>query len=279
MCWSVLNQYTNNLLIIMATKAMLLYLNRKKPLSYVLSILAVSAMIAAVAELKFFFVIAVVIAVMAVLITNFSWRKVWILLGGIVILFGGAVLLNNLFARSGMNTMSLEYLVDAVTSEDGYTSSGDLNRLTAIAQINDGLFEQMGQRLFGLGLGNCDVSSFDLFNTPFYDRNFHMHYTWFSVPMMYLETGYVGLGFFFGFFVVCFLQIRKRLKNGKGNKLYCQMGMIVAAVCCMIAFYNASLRNEAGYMIYVVLALPFIDMESQKSDSAVIPQQAKEEKP
>ena len=39
------------------------------------------------------------------------------------------------------------------------------------------------------------------------------------------------------------------------------------AICCiLIAIYNSSLRMEAGYMAYFVLALPFVESAKPQGD-------------
>ena len=120
-------------------------------------------------------------------------------------------------------------------------------------------------RIFGLGLGNCDTSAFSMFNSVFYSQHKSLHYTWFTAPMVYLETGYIGLALYLTFFVACFLGALKKYLKGDGNKIYCEMTMILSIIYCIVAFYNASLRYEAGYMLYFTLALPYMRKSSEFS--------------
>ena len=86
-----------------------------------------------------------------------------------------------------------------------------------------------------------------------------MHYTWMSYAMMYLECGWVGLIFYFGFFALVYLAICKIQRRSEGiARTYCRIARIMAIMCCLIAIYNASLRGESGYMAYFVLAIPFV---------------------
>ena len=110
-----------------------------------------------------------------------------------------------------------------------------------------------------MGLGNCDTSSFAIVNTPFFEQWGHMHYTWMSYAIMYLECGWVGLIFYFGFFVLVYLQIQKIEKRSEGiARTYCRISKIMAILCPLIAVYNSSLRAESAYMAYFVLAIPFV---------------------
>ena len=159
--------------------------------------------VAALAELKFFFVEFAIILALASLFTGFTWRKFAIILGGILGLAVCATLLMEIFPIFE-GWFSFDRMLETATSDKGYTSSGDLNRLTAIPRINELWLTHWSQRVFGMGLGNCDTSSFAIVNTPFFEQYGHMHYTWMSYAIMYLECGWVGLIFYFGFFALVY---------------------------------------------------------------------------
>jgi hypothetical protein len=77
--------------------------------------------------------------------------------------------------------------------------------------------------------------------------------------MMYLETGWIGLAFYWSFFVLVYFGILRIERRCEGTaKSYCRIGRIMAAMCIPISIYNGSLRMEAGYMAYFVLAVPFV---------------------
>ena len=65
----------------------------------------------------------------------------------------------------------------------------------------------------------------------------------------------------------CFLQCRKRLKNGEGDMLNTQAALIMSIVSVILIFYNSSMRTEVGYMVYFVLALPFISRKSELEEA------------
>ena len=221
-------------------------------------------LVAALAELKFFFVEFILVLSLAVIFTKFTWRKILIILGGSAAVVAAASLLMTVFPEFE-GFLSLERILEVTTSDKGYTSTGDLNRLNAISRINELWLKTPWQRLFGLGLGNCDTASFDFLNTPIYEAYGTMHYTWNSYAMMYLECGWIGLIFYFGFFVLVYLSIRRIEKRCAGvAKTYCRMGRILALMCMIIAIYNSSLRTEAGYMMYFALAVPFTMNKVQK---------------
>ena len=252
------NGYTNIYFAIVISKSLLFYLDKRESAWHCASRCAAALLVAALAELKFFFVEFVVILLLAALITDFTWRKFWVIVGGLGAVAAGAALLVTIFPHF-RGFFSLEWFMENSLSDKGYTASGDLNRLNAIPQVNELWLTTRSQRLFGLGLGNCDTSTFAIVNTPFFEENYRMHYTWLSTSFMYLECGWIGLIFFFGFFVLAFLRSLRIAKQCTGiARSYCRLSTIMAVCCVMIAVYNGSLRTEAGYMAYFVLAIPFV---------------------
>ncbi|MBO5322985.1 MAG: hypothetical protein J6A88_02655 [Oscillospiraceae bacterium] len=252
------NAYSNLFFVVVLTKSVVFYMERRERLAECFWKFVAVILVAALAELKFFFIEAVAIMIFASLFTSFSWRKVGVLLGGSVAIGAGAALLTVLFPYFG-EFFSLEWFLNEATSDKGYTYAGDLNRMTVITEINERFLETTAQRLFGMGLGNCDNAAYEFLITPFFAQYSKLHYTWLSTAYIYLETGWVGLIFFFGFFVLAFSNARKIEKKCTGvARTYCRVAKVMAILCMMIAIYNASLRTEAGYMVYFVLALPNI---------------------
>lgn len=251
------NGFTLALLCVVVTRSLLVNFEKKGNVNSSLLVCIVALGVAAMAELKVFFVLFVIILVYAAIITKFSIRNLVVLVIGIICAVIGAQLLTVWFGFEGFFT--LDGIVElAIRDSYANSSADDINRMSAISSLNNRTLHTVWDRLFGLGLGNCDTSSFEIFNSTFYKQNASMHYTWFTAPMLYLETGYLGLAIYFAFFVICFGLALKRYLRGAGNKIYCQMAMIMAVICCILAFYNASLRYEIAYMLYFVLALPFI---------------------
>lgn len=211
--------------------------------------------VAAMAELKIYFFMFPLLMIAVSILTRFSLRKLIFLILGFLVITFGAMLLVNWFGFQGF--LSLKELWLSAT-KDSYASQGDINRLSAIPALSQEIMKSPIQRIFGLGLGNCDTSAFAVCNTPFYQNYGYLHYTWFTAAMIFLETGYLGLVIYSSFFVVCFLQACKRYKTGVGNLLYNRLAIMMSLLCVVLMVYNASLRTEPGYMIYFVLATPFI---------------------
>lgn len=251
------NAYTNIFFCIVLTKSIIDYLNKKEKIWMLVLKLSTTVFIGALAELKFFYIEIVVIVCVAVLVTSFTWRKLVIVLSCTLGLVIGVLILVRIYPEF-IDVFTFEMLIDSAASDKGYTNGGDLNRLNAFTMISKAILTTIPQRLFGLGLGNCDLSSIKIFNTPFYDKYSALNYNWFSTSFWFLEGGYIGFGLFISFFVVCFILSLKLYKSGKARSDFCQISMVMCVVCLMSVIYNAALRLEIAYLVYFVLALPFI---------------------
>ena len=256
------NVYLNVFLCIVTAKSIIYFLNKKETIASVLCKLAASFYISALAELKFFFVEFILLLCIISLLTKFTWKKVGIIVVGLVGVVVGVSLLVQIFPEY-VGQFTLELLYESAASDKGYTSSGDINRLSAISTISKVFFTKGYHYFIGFGLGNCDLSSFSFFNTPFYEKNQTVNYNWFSHAFVYLETGYIGLIFFFGLFVLLFILARKSYKSGYADPLHCLLAMTMALMCIIISFYNATHRSDAVYMISFILAFPFISKKTE----------------
>lgn len=251
------NGYANIFFIIIATKSVVYYLNKKESLLSCLLKCGTILILSAFAELKFLYIEFAIVIVFAVIFTGFTFRKLIIALGALAGVWLGTNLLISVFSHSS-DVFSWQTMLENATKEEGYSSAGDMDRLTAIPIISKEFLTTFKRKLFGLGLGNCDTASFTFLNTPFYMRYHHLRYSWFSTAFTFLETGFIGLTLFFGFFVLIFILTLKKKCDTVEDDMYRQISMIVSVACIFFAIYGSSLRMESGYMVYFFLALPFI---------------------
>lgn len=242
-------------LTIMLAKKILEFMNGKISTMHCFVMCTIMMAIAALSEIKVFFIICVLIVVLAAILTKFSWRKVLLVCGVFLLIYIISSLLPLLFGAS--SNISFGRIIELVISKS-YSTGKDLGRFTAIPIISRRFLTEWPQRLFGLGLGNCDTSSFAICNTPFFKAHQNLHYDWFSSAFIYLEMGFVGLLLNLGFYGICAGRAGKNLKNNMGDIVLNQLALIMAILCVAIVFYNSSLRSEAGYMAYFVLALPYV---------------------
>lgn len=270
------NAWLNNYFVIMTTVTLLDYLSKRGSLINCAMKCAAMLIIAAFAELKVYYVEFVVILVMAILLTEFSWKKLLIIFGGLVGVILTTKLLVTLFPIFE-GAFTLKGLYEIVSNDKGYTGKGDINRMNFISVVTGNFLRTFPRQLIGLGLGNCDTASYAIFNTPFFVRYSALNYSWFSSSFVFLETGYLGMCFHFGFYILLFFMARKVSKMQPHRKQRCLVTMICSVCCILISIYNSSLRTEAGYMIYFVLALPFVKDFENKQIKDVIAKEVRSE--
>ena len=250
------NGFTIIFFSIVLGRSILKYMSMQESTSLCFSKCAVALLIAALAELKFFFVFFLAIMLLSAFLTAFSWRKVLIFALGAAMLFFTSTLLMLLFEEFE-GFMSLENIWEVATKES-YSSDQTVNRLSSVRVLR-GIFSMDAKTVtFGMGLGNCDTSAFPICNTPFYKIYGFLRYTYFSIAFLFLEVGIVGILLYLSFFIMCFVLISRRIKSGICNKTHGQTALITSVLAMVLMVYNASLRAEIGYLVYFVLALPFI---------------------
>ncbi len=256
------NAFTFIFFSIVISKSILSFMNKNEKPLVCLAKCGASLVVAAMAELKFYFILFVFILAFSALITRFSFRKFFFMLVFTVMLIFASLLLATIFKDDGM--LSFDGIIEMVTASN-YATAEDLGRFTAIPTISNNILTKPLEKIFGLGLGNCDTSAFEICNTPFYKSHSYLHYDWFSSAMLFLETGYVGLITYIGFYVLCFVYARKHMKNGSSNELYCQISMIMSLICIIMVFYNSALKTEAAYLSVFSIVLPFLQSSLPES--------------
>lgn len=254
-CNSGLNIYG----IIVVSIVVVKYLNKKTSIWNCAFVCILSIIIAAFAELKFFFVEFAVVIILASLITKFSFKKLWIIIGSILLIIIGSIALGKIFPEFAAS-MSFRGLLEIGLSEKGYTSSGDINRLTFYTFITNRFLNHPAKLILGLGLGNCNYADgWSFVTSPFYLTYGSLHYTWLTTAMVFLETGLVGMFLYFGFFILVFRKLDVR-KYDDEHVYIVQSAKIVSLLSILICIYNSSLQMDCGFLIFFFLALPFVQI-------------------
>ena len=251
------NAKTIIFLSIVTSKSVLSYMNKEELLSRCVTKCCITLFVAALAELKFFFILFLLIVMMASLLTDFSMRKLMLICLAIICAYVGVRIMVTIFPMWG-DWFSLDSILETALSKDGYTGRGDMNRLTSMPIVWNRFLDTFGKKVFGLGLGNCDTSAFSFLNTPFYERYGYLRYNWFSGAFTLLELGLSGAVCYVLFFALVYLYALKMEKSGNCIALYSQMARITVVVCLLLSIYNASMRTEEAYFMYFVMALPFL---------------------
>lgn len=239
------------------------FINKEIKISKLIFYVSICFYLATITELKIFFVEFILFLIFIILLAKPSLKTFSVI---VIAVIGFSIGMNffSLILPDAAGELTVEGIIENLTRESGYTGSGDLSRFTAVPIINEMFFS--GDKLlewFGFGLGNCDTSSFDLLNTPFYIKYEFLNYRWFTTAMMYLETGISGLILFYTFLVVCIvigIENRKKIKD----KTTLFTGIIFTFVVIILSIYNSSFRTEAGYLTAFGLSIIFVVIKNEK---------------
>ena len=251
------NAYTNVFFTVSVTLSILRYMNQQEKAWQCLARCGAALVVTAMAELKMFVLEFAGILVLAVLLTKFSRRKLYLIIGGVIGAVACVKLMTTIFPWWA-GWFSLDRILDTAVSSVGYTGVGDWNRLTAIPIAWNEYLLTWPQKLFGLGLGNCDFSPIAGMTSPFYEATWTTNYYLFSSGLIMLETGLIGMIAYVGFFLVVFWGAHSLLRSGRGDVVYCQLAEILALMSLVLFIYNCTLRTEVGYMLYFAMALAFL---------------------
>lgn len=256
------NASTLVFITIVVAKSLLEFMNGKEKITLCLLKSSIALVISVFSELKMFFFLFVGIVILATLLTSFSWKKISFLLVSAFFVFVASTILTLIFDVF-QGFFSIEALIAQLTLEN-YASENDIGRFTAFKSLSERFLPTISDQLFGMGLGNCDTSAIPIFNTEFYDSYVSTHYSIFSHSFLFIETGIIGFLIYYSFFIISLVKSIKILKiSDEDNKLFSQLAVVLSVVCFILIVYNSSLRTDIAYLIYFILALPFVDSDER----------------
>lgn len=250
------NGFLNVFLCIVASVVVAEFYSRKMKFSHLLCYLFVSLLVATLSELKAFFVEIIIMIFVVILFTKFSTRTI-IITFTVIMVLAVCIILLFIYEPQIFEVFANIKTIKFYLAGNGYTNSGDLNRFTAIAEIQDTFFE--GNPLltmFGFGLGNCEYSQFEFLRSDFYNAYGYLNYRWFTHAWVYLEQGVVGIVLIVSFFISLLVYAIKyaRLKNSH----YMVISIAFIPTCMIGLIYNVGIQVESCYLIAMVCAIPYI---------------------
>ena len=214
---------------------------------------------AAVAEIKLVVVILVFSCVLALMLCRKSGRSAALVIFSVLTVFLGVQLMYVIFPQF-KDFFTIEQMLSYVTKEEGYSAAtGGIDRLTAIPYVFTNYLTQWPQKLFGIGLGNADYSSFSFLTSAFYRQHSWTGYSYFSSAFLTVELGVVGLiGFIIWYGNFARQALVARVRNIQ-EKTIRDTVLILSLIAIIMIFSNQSLKLEASaYMVMCVLSFPFV---------------------
>lgn len=238
-CNGILNVY----LCIVVAWGLNRYLAKEGRLSGLVLTVLSSLLIAAVAELKFFFVEFLLVVVLSVLFARFSRKTVFSIVA-IALLVSIAL---SIFAQ--INPLQYETLVnlDELMSEadnSNIKTGYGISRMNAFSQISNQFFNNDLFTMFlGFGFGSASQSSIPFFCAPFYNVYGWLNYYFLTSAMVFIQLGYVGTALFVAPFILLGVELLfHRSRFAKHDSLDISG---FAFVMCVLFLVNCMYNNTA----------------------------------
>lgn len=251
-CNAALNMY----LCIVVTLVIERYLRKKTSGIMLAFTLLTWIFIASAAELKIAFVEIPVIILLAIFLNKPSMRTFLIIVLAIIGLKIGLSLVVQYFPDWANAFTDIQSLLDVGKGTGG---GYNISRFGAFSDITNLFFkDSVVNRIFGLGMGNCEYSSFSFLTSAFYREFGFLNYRWFSHQMWFLQCGYLGIIMLGIIILILFIWITKRKLKYRDEYGYGSFGQIFILLMIVNFIYNASLTTEVGYIAFAALALPFV---------------------
>lgn len=259
------NQYTNLLFVTITVFIIPQWLNKKIKTYSMLVYSFWMLLIAALAEIKFFFIEYMVAILVGFILVKKDIKTIWKFTFGVLISIIGMILVVKLFPEfSGLFQLftSVKGINRLMKLQTHYSTYNDMGRFGAFGIINANYFRTFQERLFGYGLGKCLWSS--LVDNSFFIENSSTHYDQFMTAYLYFEQGIAGTVLYISTLLIPLLkgiQLTIIKKNPEIGIL--QAIAAVMALCCYI--YNMSLYGNCCFLIYFILAIPYRKEKDDKS--------------
>lgn len=252
------NSGNNLMLCIISTIALWKYLHKEYNILNLLIRVGVCFAVAAVAELKFFFVeIFIIIAILLLLNGGLS-RKIKALLAMFCGLVIGLYLLYAIFPQ-WVGYFTLDHFIKLL--DGGRKLNGaSIDRFSSLPEIYRIFYSGKGAKfLFGYGLGTADYSlSYSFLTSHIYTKYYYTGYSQLSYAFLFIELGAIG---FVLYSLLIAVPVIKGIKN-KDRDEYNSITVVIGILCLLLLFYDVTMKIEPQYFAFFVLSMPFWNKDS-----------------
>ncbi|MDN3450108.1 hypothetical protein QMA09_07890 [Planococcus sp. APC 3906] len=230
------------------------YQKRLSTLKYLL-LTMIPIIYSAIAEVKIGFVSIAALLLVYLVFINKGIKSMVMLIACSVIFIWSYLFFVSLYPEHDfLNTSFLEdYLV-----EQSYGGDQTINRFGFKPTIDSVVFEDNDSEvLFGKGLGSGNPSEMDLLMGEVYRDYDYLKYSWFTIPYLYIEAGWVGT---LAFLMIYVMPLIITIKEYKREKSALAVVLILMGITNFIFIsYNAGLFSYGVTTIFWVYVAMLIN--------------------
>ena len=251
------NGFLNVYLVVINAYVFTAYANKRSSLLRVAWIALSSVGIAAISELKFFFIELAVIVVHSLSLSRLSVKSTLMVISAIVAIFIGLEIL------SVVSPWSVEVLQDFDQTTHYATNSYNstlITRGTPFSDVNKHFFgDNIFYKLFGYGFGACeDSETFSWANSNFATAYRSMRYRNLTTSDRYLETGYIGFIALILVFALLFYIAQKQKKENPNIRYAYAFSQTVSVLVIINFWYNCTIRTNIAYLTFFALSAALV---------------------
>ena len=242
-------------------------IQKKCPMYKSIISLISSVYMAAISELKMFYIELIIILVCITLFTKISFKKIVGSAFGIGIVFIGMKIYDYYYGDK--DTLDFASMADyAGITGRTYGSDFSLNRLTAIPYVWKNILDDILKKLFGLGTGFADNISSSILSSGFLKQYGNLGFHLWGMSLELANIGIIGLSIYLVFFVSIFVYAFVAQKQDFNNTNYYVTCKVVVVISFISLLYNTSLIMDiAAPFMYFIMAIPFILNRSKKEEN------------
>lgn len=222
---------------------------------------------AALSELKFLFILAILLVVWYLAMSKRKGRGMILALFFVIVLYVGIQIFYYVFPFWA-NYLSFDNIMTMISDQEVYANQFDVGRTAVFSKLTPVITKWAGQHTvwFGIGLGNGDYSdAIPMLNSAFYTVYGIMHYTWLSLGYLFVEVGYLGTIAYISFFVI--LEIKAIIAYQKRSSYYNLLGTFFPIIFMIIIVYNSTLRSNFAYIVFAVLTWQALADDKKEENS------------
>ncbi|WP_270496563.1 hypothetical protein [Eisenbergiella porci] len=248
----------NILMCIVCTHTVIQYYEKKVSLLKMLIPILASIYMSAIGEIKVFYFEIILIFTLCSLFTRFSWKKLVGIFCGVAVLVIGLGLYGHYYGDRG-TFFSIESAMMYLGADGSTYGQAALNRTTALPYMWEHILTDPIKKIFGLGLGYADIVSFPAFSSGFAAKYSFLGYQYWFASLELTNIGLLGVVLLTIFYTNIFIYCSKRKKTDSENGgLYCLVQVVVCLTFVWFFYNQALIMDFAAFMLYWILAVPYI---------------------
>lgn len=146
-----------------------------------------------------------------------------------------------------------------IKSGDETISIPTINRFSGFSIIKKYILTTPKKFLIGIGAGNAEYSQVQILTSDFYNKYSGINYNMFTYSFVFVEMGILGLiVYWFQFLWYLGIFIYYYFKSKRPHNSFILLSIVLCCYCIIAVIYDIGFRSEITYFTFMFLSLPFL---------------------